>query len=86
MIYTWTIIDRNGLQTAIPEPVNGDSISVQFTRNMVSHGIITSINTGGLEYYGEAYDILKTEYDTYGADGRMELKIQYQCDGVLYDF
>lgn len=86
MIYTWTIIDRNGVQTSIDEPVNGDSISVQFTRNMVSHGIITSINTGGLEYYGEGYDILKTEYDTYGADGRMELKIEYQCDGVLYDF
>lgn len=86
MIYRWAIIDRNGFITAIPEPVNGDSVSVQFSRNMVSHGIITSINTGGLEYYEDAYDLLKTEYDTYGADGRMELKIVYVCDGDEYDF
>jgi hypothetical protein len=86
MIYRWAIIDRNGVETSIPEPVNGDSVSVSFTRNMTSHGIITSINTGSLAYYEDAYDLLKAEYDAHGADGRMELKIEYICDGTVYDF
>jgi hypothetical protein len=77
MIYRWAIIDRNGVETSIPEPVNGDSVSVSFTRNMTSHGIITSINTNSLAYYEDAYDLLKAEYDAHGADGRMELKIEY---------
>lgn len=86
MIFRYTIIDRNGVQQEIDEPVNGDSISASFTRNMVNHGIISNINTGGLQYYNDGYDILRNEYDTHGADGRMELLIEYYCDETWIEF
>jgi hypothetical protein len=81
MILSWAIYDADGTQHVIDEPVNGDSISVQFTRNMQTHGIISSVNTSGLEYYEDAFALLSDEFDTNGADGRMELAIGYECNG-----
>jgi len=79
MIWSFTLIDVANVGTPIGEPIGWDEITWSAKRNIAHHGIFFSINTGNLSYVDQAFTLLADEYDLNGADGKMQLKIEYQC-------
>ena len=79
MIWSFTLIDVANVGTPIGEPIGWDEITWSAKRNIAHHGIFFNINTGNLSYVDQAFTLLADEYDLNGADGKMQLKIEYQC-------
>jgi hypothetical protein len=79
MIWQFTLVDSSNAEFAINEPVGWDEITWTARRNIMHHGIFFNINTGNLKYIDLAFDMLLAEYELNGADGTMQLKIEYQC-------
>ena len=79
MIWQFTLIDNLNVGTPIGEPIGWDEITWTAKRNILHHGIFFNINTGNLSYVDNALTLLSDEYDLNGADGKMQLKIEYQC-------
>ena len=80
MIWRFSIIDSLGASQVIDEPIGWDGVQASFNRNLVNHGIIINIDTDGFQYTGDAFTLLKDEYDLNGSDGQMELLVEYDCD------
>jgi hypothetical protein len=73
------------MSVIVDEPIGWDGIACNFTRNMMHHGIFTNVTTNSFEWVDDAYDLLYAEYQTNGANGTMELLIEYECaDGDGY--
>lgn len=79
MNWKWTLIESDATETVVTEPVGWDGISCNFSRNMVHHGVFTNISTDSFEWVGTAYDLLYAEYNLNGANGQMQIKIEYEC-------
>ena len=79
MIWQFTLVDSSNAEFAINEPIGWDEITWTARRNIAHHGIFFNINTGSLNYIDLAFDMLLAEYELNGADGTMQLKIEYQC-------
>ena len=80
MIWRFTIIDSLGASQIIDEPIGWDGVQTSFNRNLINHGIIVNIDTDGFQYVGNAFELLRDEYDLNGSDGQMELLIEYDCN------
>ncbi len=79
MIWQFTLVDSSNAEFAIQEPIGWDEITWTAKRNLMHHGIFFNINTGNLKYIELGFDMLLAEYELNGADGTMQLKIEYQC-------
>ena len=79
MIWQFTLVDSSNAEFAIQEPIGWDEITWTARRNIMHHGIFFNINTGSLNYIELGFDMLLAEYELNGADGTMQLKIEYQC-------
>jgi hypothetical protein len=79
MIWQFTLVESDTTETIIDEPIGWDEITWSAKRNLAHHGIFFSINTGNLSYVDIAFNILLAEYELNGADGKMQLRIEYQC-------
>ncbi len=85
MIWQFRLIDITNMSVIVDEPIGWDGIACNFTRNMMHHGIFTNVTTNSFEWVDDAYDLLYAEYQTNGANGTMELLIEYECaDGDGY--
>ena len=81
MEWKWTFIEADTTQTVIDEPVGWDGVSFSLNRDMVNHGIFSTVDTGSFQWVDSAFAMLLTEYTTNGANGQMELLIEYKCEG-----
>jgi len=81
MEWKWEFIESDTTTTIVDEPVGWDGVNFSLTRDNVNHGIFSTVDTGGFQWVDSAYTMLKTEYDTNGANAQLELKISYRCEG-----
>jgi hypothetical protein len=79
MIWQFSLVDINNIAVVVDEPVGWDGIACNFTRNLTHHGIFTNVTTNSFEWVEDAYDLLLAEYQMNGANGSMDLLIEYQC-------
>jgi hypothetical protein len=85
MNWRWVLIESNATETEVTEPVGWDGIAGNMQRNMIHHGVFINISTDSFEWVGTAYDLLYAEYQTNGANGQMNIRIEYQCaEGDAY--
>lgn len=85
MNWRWTLIESDATETEVTEPVGWDGIAGNMQRNMIHHGVFINISTDSFEWVGTAYDLLYAEYQTNGANGQMNIRIEYQCaEGDAY--
>ena len=85
MNWRWTLIESDATETEVTEPVGWDGISGNMQRNMIHHGVFINISTDSFEWVGTAYTLLYNEYQVNGANGQMNIRIEYQCaEGDAY--
>lgn len=81
MIWRYTLTDRNGTAYIIDdEPVGWDTASMTLQRDRDTHGISFTFTANSLEFHGQAYWLLKEEYNLYGADGLMKIIMEWKCE------
>lgn len=66
-------------QEVIQEPKGWWDSTFVFKRDKDWHGIFFEYSLP-LQFYSEAYQIIKTEYDTSGVEGNLKLIIEFACD------
>lgn len=80
---TWRfiLIDREGVRTEVPQPINWTDPEVKVSREIQSgwHGVFFDYGVEKLEFTGLGFDLIKAEYEEYGVNGEMHLDIQYMC-------
>ena len=84
MNWKFTIIESNLDETIIIEPIGWDALTIGLTRNFENHGIIKTIENTDFQFIEDAYVLLKSIYDTTGADSIAFLKVEYQCESEAY--
>jgi hypothetical protein len=84
MNWKFTIIESNLDETDIIEPIGWDALTIALTRNFENHGIIKTIENTDFQFIEDAYVLLKSIYDTTGADSIAFLKVEYQCEAEAY--
>jgi hypothetical protein len=84
MNWKFTIIESNLDETDIIEPIGWDGLTIALTRNFENHGIIKTIENTDFQFIEDAYVLLKSIYDTTGADSIAFLKVEYQCEAEAY--
>jgi hypothetical protein len=84
MNWKFTIIESNLDETDIIEPIGWDGLTIALTRNFENHGIIKTIENTDFQFIEDAYVLLKSIYDTTGADSIAYLKVEYQCEAEAY--
>lgn len=86
--FRFTIIKRDTTQVPIKQPPGWDKVVSSLTRDLDWHGIFFARSgQDAFEFYGIAHDLLKDEYDLYGSQGKMFLKIEERCgyEWEVYD-
>jgi hypothetical protein len=81
MIWIFNLINRNGTSAQVEEPIGWDAHQFSLNRNQQHHGIFQSLETSGLQWIDSSFTILNNEYLAEGANGFMELRVRYQCEG-----
>lgn len=81
MEWKWSFIEADTTTTVIDEPVGWDGVSFSLNRDIINHGIFSTVDTGSFQWVDSAYTMLKSEYDTNGANAQLELLIEYRCEG-----
>jgi len=84
MNWKFTIIESNLDETDIIEPIGWDGLTIALNRNFENHGIIKTIDNTDFQFIEDAYVLLKSIYDTTGADSIAFLKVEYQCEAEAY--
>ena len=86
MLWNFYIIDRNGINHDIDEPVGWDANTMELGRDADWHGIFFTNQGDSFQFYGIAKDLLKAEYDEYGVQGQMTLVMQEDCGNGFEEF
>jgi hypothetical protein len=81
MEWQWTFIEADTTTTVVDEPVGWDGVSFSLNRDVINHGIFSTVDTGSFQWVDSAFTMLLNEYTTNGANGQMELLIEYKCEG-----
>lgn len=85
-LFRFILIEDDGTEHVVSDPKGWEDISVNITRHKLWHGVFFDYAIEGLIFYGGGAQLIMTEYHSRGIDGRMSLKIYYQCsDGETYD-
>lgn len=86
MAWRFTLIDRDNNETIIDDPLGWDDITVNIKRDRDWHGIFFDYTVQQLEYHGHGATLIKQEYEAYGMNGEMFLRIEFECsDGEAYE-
>lgn len=84
MKWQYTLIDRNNNSHIIDEPVGWDACEIEIKRDLEKHGVVFDYQGNDFLFYNLAFRLIKDEYDTYGAEGIMLIKIEESCgDGFV---
>lgn len=80
---TWKfiLIDRNGLRTEVPEPIDWVDPEVVVARDHDNgwHGVFFDYGINKLTFNDTGAELIKTEYEEYGVNGEMRVDILFQC-------
>jgi hypothetical protein len=83
MIYQFTLIDyttdTNGVSTIIEEPNGWDGMELSLKRDDDTHGVFFDCSIDSLEFYGAGASIIKTAYDTYKVESKVDILIEVKC-------
>jgi hypothetical protein len=80
MKFFFELEDRFGVTTTIDDPIGWDNMTFILERDKgKKHGVFFAFQADPFIYDGEAGMILKTEYNAYGIEGEMYLRISYDC-------
>lgn len=69
----------------IDEPIGFDNIELSIKRDDKLHGMTFEAATSPLEFYGVAYEYLKTQDETYGVKANVTFKVMITCDTYDYE-
>lgn len=72
------IVHESYTETVVDEPIGFDKLQVEMKRHDY-HGIGAEVSAGTLEFYGKAFDVIKSKYD---ADIDEEILYQVTGNGV----
>jgi len=86
MLWRFTILDRNDNETIIDEPTGWDANVSEIKRDLDWHGIVFTNQGDTFQFDGAAMQLLKKEYELYGADGNMTLIIEEDCGNGYEEF
>lgn len=86
MLWRFTILDRNDNETIIDEPTGWDANVSEIQRDLDWHGIVFTNQGDTFQFDGAAMQLLKKEYELYGADGNMTLIIEEDCGNGYEEF
>ncbi len=86
MNWRYTIIDRTDTSTEIDEPVGWDANTCEIKRDPDYHGIVFTSQGDTFQFSGLALDIIKTEYEAYGAEGILFLVLEEDCGQGFIEF
>lgn len=88
--WKFILIDRNGVRTEIPEPLNWIDPEIVIQRETENgwHGIFFNYGFEKLTFNGLGATLIMSEYNQYGVNGDMHLDILFQCseDNLFDDF
>jgi hypothetical protein len=88
--WKFILIDRNGVRTEIPEPVNWDDPEIVVHRETEHgwHGVFFDYGFDKLTFNDLGATLIMAEYNQYGVNGNMHLDILFQCseDNLFDDF
>jgi len=75
------IIDPAGTITNIPEPLGWDGIFMRLKRGTTWRGFFDFFDDAmvAMQFYENAGDILRTAYNVYGVQAKMDMLIQFAC-------
>lgn len=87
---TWKfiLIDRDGLRTEIPEPIDWIDPEVIVARDHDNgwHGVFFDYGINKLTFTDLGATLIKAEYEEYGVNGQMRIDILFQCsENDTYD-
>lgn len=86
MNWKFILIDRDGNQTVIEEPVGWDNFSIRLKRHPQRHGTMRELQGNNFQFIGRGGDLLKLEYEQYGIRGQYNLIIKFKCGGTYDEF
>jgi hypothetical protein len=88
MSWKFTIINnRTDARTIIEEDlmVGWDKLKNEIKRDLIWHGVFFGSQGADFEFWAQAEKVLKAEYEAYGIEADMSLKIEQDC-GHGYEF
>lgn len=79
--WKFILVNRDEERIEVPQPINWTNPEIKISReNQFNwHGVFFDYGVDKLTFDDLGAAILKTEYESYGANGFMKLDIQYQC-------
>lgn len=80
MKWRYTLIDRDDNHHIIDEPVGWDACEIEIKREMEKHGVVFDYQGNDFLFYGLANRLIRAEYDNYGSEGIMKLRIEETCE------
>lgn len=86
-MFRFTLIDftndKSGIATVVEEPVGWDAITIRLKREdkVGWHGFFEFFDDGitSLEFYNSGFQILKSAYESFGVEAKVDLLIEYKC-------
>ncbi|MCW3466507.1 hypothetical protein [Chitinophaga nivalis] len=63
----------------IQEPVDWSDVTIDITRDMNWHGVFFGYTFNSLQFVGQGAEVIKEEWEMYGFNGDMGLRVYFQC-------
>lgn len=79
MIWKFTIIKVDNTETVVDEPIGWADAVLTLNRDKELHGVFFSYSLP-VTFYGQAYTMIRSEYDTNGVEGFLRIKIEVDCN------
>lgn len=79
--WKFILIDRNGVRTEVPEPIDWIDPEVVVARDHDNgwHGVFFDYGINKLTFNDLGAELIKAEYEEYGVNGQMRVDILFQC-------
>ena len=79
MQWVFELIGTDGTTTTIEEPIGWEGTELLLKRDPEAHGLFYEF-AREIKLYGLGYDIVKSDYDSYGVDANLLCNIYFSCD------
>ncbi len=85
MRWRFKLIDRFNNATEINEPSGWAEFAFKLKRHPERHGTFREIQTNEFVFYGKAAEMLRSEYENQGANGKYTLQIEEKCGSADFE-
>lgn len=80
MRWRFTLIESDDTRAVIEEPVFWNELSMVLQRDPDMHGMYYNFSANSLQFHGNAYFLIKGEYDINGVDAYIGILVEWMCD------